>query len=127
MSDPDPLERLRQFCLMLPEAREVDLLGSPAFRVATNTFAVLEQDEDGAPVVRIKCAPEDQDALVERAGYEAVPDTGRYGWTHIRLDAGLGWDEVDEAVLASYRYQAPDHLRARLDLLLDAARADEEH
>lgn len=118
--DAELVERLRAISLVLPEATEVDLFGNPTFRVATVAFAAFERDQ-GVPVVRVKQELDDQAALVARDGFEPAPETGVHGWTNIRLDLGVEWDEIDPLVVASYRLQAPKHLRAALDELLEAA------
>jgi len=118
--DAELVERLRAISLILPEATEVDLFGNPTFRVATVAFAAFERDQ-GVPVVRVKQDLDDQAALVTRDGFEPAPETGGHGWTHIRLDLGVGWDEIDPLVVASYRLQAPKHLREALDEMLEAA------
>lgn len=106
--------------MVLPEATEVEVFDCPTFRVATTAFAAFERDQ-GAPVVRVKMELEDQEVILRRDGFEPTPETGTHGWTNIRLDLGVSWDEIDELVIASYRLQAPKHLRAALDALLTAA------
>jgi predicted DNA-binding protein (MmcQ/YjbR family) len=118
--DAELVERLRAISLILPEATEVDLFGNPTFRVATVAFAAFERDS-GVPVVRVKQDLDDQAVLVTRDGFEPAPETGGHGWTNVRLDLGVDWDEIDPLVVASYRLQAPKHLREALDELLEAA------
>ncbi len=116
-TDVEIEERLREFCMLLPESVEVDLMGNTAFRVATKTFVVFEH-LDGRPVLVVKLPPEEQAALVAQPGFDVAPDTGEYGWTCISVDAAPDWDEVDRLVMSSYRGQAPDHLQRQLDQML---------
>lgn len=113
----DVEERLREFCLLLPESVEVELMGNTAFRVSTRTFAVVEHLDDRV-VVSVKLAVEEQAGVVTQTGYEVDPDTGGYGWTRISIDESIDWDEVDHLVMSSYRGQAPEHLQRQLDRLL---------
>ena len=117
--DAEPLERLRSFCALLPETAEVDLFGNPTFRVGARGFATYEDLAPG-PVVCVKVAPEMQELLVRREGFEAEPDTGHHGWTRVRVDGTVDWDEVDELVIGSYRLVAPPEYVTQLDDLLAA-------
>lgn len=119
-ADAATVERLRGFCVMLPEATEVETFGNPTFRVATKPFAVFERYA-GAPVISVKTALDDQVVLVARDGFEIAPYTGHHGWTNIRLDFEQDWDEIDDLVVGSYRLQAPERLVTVLDELLAAA------
>jgi predicted DNA-binding protein (MmcQ/YjbR family) len=118
--DAAHVERLRVMCMVLPEATEVETFGNPTFRVATKSFAVFERYQ-GAPVVSVKAALDDQAALATREGFEVAAYTGHHGWTNVRLDLDVDWSEIDELVVASYRLQAPKRLRLALDELLEAA------
>lgn len=113
----DPLERLRSFCRLLPETAEVDVFGNPTFRVGARGFATFETI-DGAATVCVKVELTRQTSLIERSGFEAEAETGHFGWTHVALDGPVGWDEVDELVIGSYRLVAPPELTAELDQLL---------
>jgi predicted DNA-binding protein (MmcQ/YjbR family) len=115
----DPLERLRSFCALLPETTEVDVFGNPTFRVGARGFATFEELAAG-PAVCVKVAPEMQALLVVREGFDAEPDTGHFGWTHVRVDGTVDWDEVDELVIGSYRLVAPPEYVTQLDELLAA-------
>ena len=46
----DPLERLREICLALPDTKETLTWGSPYFRVGEKIFAGYGE-EDGSPSV----------------------------------------------------------------------------
>lgn len=113
----EPLERLRSFCALLPETAEVDVFGNPTFRVGARGFATYEVISL-APTVCVKVAPELQTILVGRDGFGAEPDTGHFGWTLVQLDGTVGWDEIDELVIGSYRLVAPPEFTRQLDELL---------
>jgi predicted DNA-binding protein (MmcQ/YjbR family) len=116
--DHPDLYRLREFCLMLPEAGEVAPFGLPTFRVGGKAFAMFEF-RDTRPVLCFKIEVEQQRELVVRDGFWPHPDTGHHGWTFVYLDIGLDWeDEVDEYVVFSYRLVAKPEYVIQLDNLL---------
>jgi predicted DNA-binding protein (MmcQ/YjbR family) len=112
----DPVKRLRQICLALPEATEQETWGDPTFRVRTKIFAMPKQG-DGRLSVWCKAPPGAQEALVstDPARFFAPPYVGPKGWIGIRLDRQVDWDEVSELVTGSYRLIAPKRLAARID------------
>ena len=52
MSD-DPLGRLREICLALPEATEKEAWGTPTFRVRNKIFTMYVDDHHGAGAAAI--------------------------------------------------------------------------
>lgn len=113
----DALDRLRSFCLLLPETTEVTPFGHPTFRVAAKAYATFELVDDRASIL-FKAEPEVQAALVEGEAYEPDPIAGHHGWTLVWLDDAVDWDAVDELIIASYRLVAPPEHVAQLDALL---------
>lgn len=112
------LDRLREFCSMLPDTAEVNPFGNPTFRVGTKTFATFDVFEDRVSIC-VKVDVTLQAALLDREGFSVEPDIGHHGWTYVHLDAGLDWDEIDEWITASYRLVAPDEFIVQLDRLLE--------
>ena len=119
-AEPDALARLRGLALLMPEASEVDILDSTAFRVATNMFAEFRQ-LDGGAVVTVKLAADRQAEIVMAGDGQETPETGGHGWTSIPLGPAPDWDLIDELVIESYRGLAPPHCMAQLDAMLEAA------
>ncbi|MDZ7734438.1 MAG: MmcQ/YjbR family DNA-binding protein [Acidimicrobiia bacterium] len=117
MTPEEVLGRLRSLCSLLPEVKEVDLLGEPAFRVATNTFAAFEVLDDGHAVT-FKLTLDEQATVVEGERFVEASERGEHGWTSARIDRTIDWEHLDELVVASYRLVAPDWCVARLDALL---------
>lgn len=108
------LVHLRRLTSVLPEAREVDALGAPTFRVATRIFAVAEMVED-VPVLRVKTTLDEQVGLLADPRFRADPETGHHGWTTVRVDLVDDPDELDPLVLSSYRLVAPADAIVELD------------
>ena len=111
------LDRLREFCAMLPETTEVNPFGNPTFRVGTKTFVTFDVFEDRVSIC-VKVDMTVQADLVGREGFSIEPDIGHHGWTYLHLDAGLDWDEIDEWITKSYRLVAPVQFVTQLDQLL---------
>jgi predicted DNA-binding protein (MmcQ/YjbR family) len=116
MDDQDPVTRLRDICLSLPEAVEKPFGGhtAPSFRVRDKLF--LMTSEDGLSMM-FKAGPGVQEALVASAPERFfVPAyVGNKGWVGARLDVDHDWAEIAELVEDSYRMIAPKKLAALLD------------
>jgi len=112
----DPVSRLREICLALPEATERETWDAPTFRVRGKIFAMYRHG-DGRRSLWCKAPPGAQELLVAAAParFFVPPYVGHRGWIGIRLDAAPEWDEVADLVTASYQMTAPKRLAALLD------------
>ena len=116
-----PLTRLRQLCLALPEAHEVEAWGEPTFRVRNKIFAMYATANthhgQGRASVWLKAMPSDQDFLVRAAPnrFFIPPYMGPKGWIGVYLDAALDWAECEALLRRGYGLIAPKRLRARLE------------
>jgi hypothetical protein len=117
-SSHDPLRRLREICLVLPEAIEKETWGEPTFRVRDKIFAMFTHDESDDGHVALWCkAPEGvQEILVSAAPqrFFVPPYVGSKGWIGLRLDVHVDWGEVADLVNDSYQMTAPKRLVASL-------------
>jgi len=116
----DPLVRLRQICLALPEATEKIAWGEPTFRVgATKMFAMFTDNHhgDGRVALWCKAPPGVQEMLVGAAPqrFYVPPYVGHKGWIGVRLDLEVDWIEIADLVEDAYRMTAPKRLVAQLD------------
>jgi hypothetical protein len=114
----DPLPRLRELCLALPEVTEKTSHGEPTWFVR-KTF-VMYADHHHDDVLAFWCAapPGAQEALVAARPdrFFRPPYVGHRGWLGVRLDAGEpDWAEIAELVADAYRQVAPKKLVALLD------------
>ena len=79
---PRSLTRLRNFCLSLPEAHEVEAWGEPTFRVKNKMFAMYAAPGNhhgaGRESVWCKAAPGEQALITVTVGRELV-DPARSG------------------------------------------------
>jgi hypothetical protein len=116
----DPLVRLRELCLALPEVTERLSHGEPTWFVRDKKTFVMYADHHHDDRLGFWCAaPEGvQELLVanEPERFFRPPYVGHRGWLGVYLDTGpLDWDRLAEIVEDAYRMIAPKTLVARLD------------
>ena len=118
----EPLERVRELCLALPEVTERPSHGAPTWFVrGKKTFVMFHSDHHGDGRLAIWCAAPQgmQEALVagEPDHYFRPPYVGHRGWIGVHLDRGLDWNEIAGAIEDAYAAVAPKSLveRARAD------------
>jgi hypothetical protein len=118
--DPEPLVRVRQACLALPEVTERLSHGSPTFFVRDKkTFVMYLDDHHGDGRLALWCAAPQglQAELVEQEPerFFRPPYVGHRGWIGVRLDRDPDWDEIAAICADAFRQVAPKTLVARLD------------
>lgn len=111
----EPIKRLREFALSLPEAHEVEAWGTPTFRVRGKMFAVVSTRASESDVW-LKAAPGAQAHLTtaDPERFFVPPYFGPKGWLGVHL-VGADQSEVEELVRRAYRLIAPRKLVAVLD------------
>ncbi|GCE31544.1 phosphoribosylglycinamide formyltransferase [Dictyobacter alpinus] len=111
----DPIERLRAFCMALPEATEGGGVGNPTFRVRDKIFA-MQHPVDGRMTVWCKAPAGAQQALVnsDPTQFFVPPYVGGKGWIGLWFDIDIDWEMVNDLVKDSYRLIAPKRLAAQL-------------
>ncbi|TDD46775.1 MmcQ/YjbR family DNA-binding protein [Nonomuraea terrae] len=115
----DALDRLRAFCLALPETTERLSHGEPVWFVRGKKAFVMFADHHHDDRLAFWCAAPAgaQEALVgsDPERFFRPPYVGHRGWAGVYLDVPeVGWDEVAELVADAYRQVAPRSLIARL-------------
>lgn len=123
------LTRLRKLCLALPEAREVEAWGEPAFRVKT-IFAMYAGPSNhhgaGRESVWVKANKTNQALMLAAAPdrFFVPPYVGPFGWIGIYLDSAKSdWDELAELLRDAWRMSVPKKLLAAHDAARGAATA----
>src|SRR5262245_45020081 len=116
----DPLVRVRDICLSLPETTEVQAWGEPTFRVKGKIFAMYagagNHHGAGRPGIWMLSVSMEQD-LVMRARpdrYYKPPYVGPSGWIGPYLDGNPPWMEIEELLRDAWRRRAPKKLVERL-------------
>ncbi len=109
------VEGLRRICLGFPEAVEKSFGGhvAPSFRVRDKLFVVIGED---GQTMTCKAPPGIQAMLVasDPDVFFVPPYVGSKGWVGVRLDSGVGLDELAELAEESYRLIAGKRLSSQL-------------
>jgi hypothetical protein len=120
-ADPDPLPRVRQICIGLPEVTERLSHGAPTWFVRDKvTFVNFWQHghhQHDFPHLTLAAPPGAQEALIadDPVRYFRPPYVGHRGWVGLRMDGDVDWTEVAELCHEAYRAVAPASLVRRLD------------
>lgn len=117
---PRPLNRLREMCLALPEAHEVEAWGEPTFRVRNKIFAMYASGSNhhggGRHSAWCKSVHINQELLIRSAPdrFFSPPYVGPSGWIGVYLDRVCDWKELADILREAYRLAAPNKLARAL-------------
>jgi hypothetical protein len=115
----DPLERVRQLCLALPETTERLSHGEPTWFVRDKNVFVMYANHHHDDRVAFWCAAPAgaQQVLVatEPERFFRPPYVGHRGWLGVWLDVPVDWAEIADLIADAYRMIAPKRLLAALD------------
>lgn len=115
----DPLPRLRDLCLGLPEAGERVSHGEPAFFVRDRKMFLSYAEHHHDDRLAFWCAapPGVQEELLgaDPERFFRPPYVGHRGWLGVYLDVAVDWQEVAEIVTEAWRTVAPRTLVAAFD------------
>lgn len=117
----NPLDRLREMCLALPEVHEVEAWGEPTFRLKDKMFAMHARADShhgaGREGVWCKAKPVTQDMMIraEPDRYFSPPYVGPKGWVGVWLGRNTDWAALEDLLRDGYRMTAPKRLLARMD------------
>jgi hypothetical protein len=113
------LARVRNICLSLPEAKEVEAWGAPTFRVG-KIFAMYAQPDnhhgDGREGIWVKSPHFTQDLLCrgQPTRYFKPPYVGPQGWTGVYLDEDTDWIALTVLLRDAWRSTASKKIAALL-------------
>jgi hypothetical protein len=114
-----PIAKLRQLCLALPEVTERLSHGEATWFVRDKASFVTTADHHHDDRVAFWCAAADgvQEDLVGAAPdrFFRPPYVGHRGWLGVYLDVPQDWAEIAALVADAYRAVAPSRLVAELD------------
>lgn len=114
MTPDTALKHLRPICLPLPEVAETVTFGNPTFMAGKRTFAVLDRYK-GEYSLAFKASKADQTALTMDPRFFVTPYVGQHGWTSLKVDNRIDWEEVQMLVESSYRLVALKRMLNMLD------------
>ncbi|RTL41233.1 MAG: MmcQ/YjbR family DNA-binding protein [Burkholderiales bacterium] len=115
MTDDARVKRLGDICAQLPEVTRCLHADFIEYRVRKKLFAYFLNGHDADGIVSI-CVKSELGENIDRASaqpdrYYLPPYIGRKGWFGIRVDRELiDWQDIEAAVLRSYRLVAPRRL-----------------
>jgi predicted DNA-binding protein (MmcQ/YjbR family) len=109
----DPLLKMREICLSLPDTQETMTWGAPHFRVGDKIFSGYGA-ENGKGSISFKLEMDHADARVQDPRFQRAPYVGHKGWVSMDPFKVQDWDEVRSLVLESYRLIAPKKSLAKL-------------
>lgn len=113
----DPVEKVREICARFPEVTERTSHGAPSFFVGKQFAAVWADGhhDQQFPHLWVAAPPGSQEELLHTSpDFFRPPYVGPRGWVGVRLEAGVGWDEIAELLEDAYRTVAPARLVAEL-------------
>jgi hypothetical protein len=110
-------DRVRKFCLSLPETFEKLSHGEPTFFVKKRTFVMFSTNHHGDGNYSIVCnAPEGAQEILtinDPDNFYVPPYVGGAGWIGVRLDRGIAWKTVASVVTDAYNVTLAKQQRKR--------------
>lgn len=109
----DPLTRIREAALKLPETEERLSHGQQTFFVAGKQFAQFRDNHhgDGKTVVCVQISSLDEQAMLLEANPETYSKPAYLpSWISINLAGGGDWDHVADRIAESWELAAPRRL-----------------
>jgi predicted DNA-binding protein (MmcQ/YjbR family) len=98
------LQRIRAFCLALPEVKETASWGHPNFRAGKRTFVTFERIDD-QDTVALRLHPFEVDDLLKQRGFVRTP-YGQGKWVSLVVSSRPKWVMIESLLLQSYRLVA---------------------
>jgi len=110
----DPLEKVREAALQLPETAERPSHGQPTFFVAGKQFAQFRHNHhgDGKTVVCVRVSSPDEQAMLLEADPQTYSKPAYMpSWLSISLAGdNVDWDHVADRIATSWELAAPRRL-----------------
>jgi predicted DNA-binding protein (MmcQ/YjbR family) len=100
------LKRIREICLSLPEAAEVEAWGHPTFRAGKKMFAGFGDAHGEGLAIGMKMSFERQDELLEDKRFFPTPYAARLGWVSLPINENIDWDELRSLLREAYQQVA---------------------
>src|SRR5260370_2120466 len=96
------LKHVRQICLALPEAKEVEAWGHPTFRAGKKMFAGFGEDVDGL-TIGLAMGYERQEELLNDERFFPTPYAARVGLGFLHIDSNTDYTEHAGLIQEDYR------------------------
>ncbi|MDQ1474990.1 MAG: hypothetical protein QOE62_219 [Actinomycetota bacterium] len=116
----DPIDGVRELCLVLPEVTERLSHGAPTWFIrGKKTFATAWDNHHNDQILGLICAAPpgvQQELIDEEPDRFYVPAyVGHRGWIGVRLDRKVDWKEIEQILTDAYICVAPAKLVAQLN------------
>ncbi|WP_311764959.1 MmcQ/YjbR family DNA-binding protein [Paenibacillus agricola] len=113
------LEKIRAYCLSLPDTSERVSHGAPTFFInGKRSFTQYHNNHHGDGRVALWCAAPDglQSTLIEASPdlYYVPAYVGHLGWIGLRLDRNVEWQEIVRALSDAYLARASEKQKQKL-------------
>jgi predicted DNA-binding protein (MmcQ/YjbR family) len=108
-------DHIREICLALPEAKEIEAWGHATFRAPKKMFAACGAEKDGSASLGLKVGFDRQEELLADARFFPTPYAAHRGWVSLQLQPQMDWEEVNALVTEAYRQVAHKRLLKLLD------------
>jgi predicted DNA-binding protein (MmcQ/YjbR family) len=112
------LEKIREYCLSLPNATEEVLWQKDlVFKIGGKMFVVIGLDAGPASQFSFKCTPEEFAELTELDGIIPAPYSARYHWVAVQKPSSLNQAEIKRLIKDSYemvKVKLPKKTQAQL-------------
>jgi predicted DNA-binding protein (MmcQ/YjbR family) len=107
--------RVRAICARYPEVGErIDAFGLTSFRVRDKPF-VFMGERDGVTSMSFRLLHETQDFLTRPSDrFSRAAYIGQHGWTDMKPEYPIDWEEVESFIDEAYRRTAPKTLLKQL-------------
>ena len=110
----EPLDKVREIALELPEAEERPSHGQPTFFAGGKMFAQYRDNHhgDGRTIVAVKTSEADEARMLIEAAPETYSRVAYFGteWVGLALGDGTDWDQVGDRIARSWELAVPSSL-----------------
>jgi predicted DNA-binding protein (MmcQ/YjbR family) len=104
------LEKLREICLLMPEAIEhIDGFGHNTFKIKGKSFVISGENENGFSL-SFKSDREMQEILLQKEHFYKTPYIGHHGWVSIQNPVEEDWEELKDLIQEAYLRAAPKRM-----------------
>lgn len=112
------VQRLREYCLSLPEANDAEQFGHPVWKAGAKVFAWAGL-RDGRLKFAFWVGGLGQSLLTQDLRYTLPPYMAHNGWIQLDVGARPNWGEIEGLALGSYRHFALKRMLAALEAEAD--------
>lgn len=110
----EPLDKIREIALELPDASERSSHGQPTFFAGGKMFAQYRDNHhgDGRTIVAVKTGEAEETRMLIETAPETYSRVAYFGadWVGLALGEDTDWDHVGDRIARSWELAAPSSL-----------------